>query len=168
MARKAKTPKAPEWLDVEFVQELYEKRKSDGDEARLRGLAQTFRTMVRLEQKVTVPKEYASIAPAFRSPFMRDAHSHITAALTQKPPVAHVEPRDGTDDAKRAANVAEKWDQAAIEQMDKDLDADTIYDTAKCCVRDGESVIKLVDRPAAWAHFPKRTTDEQTGDVETA
>lgn len=157
-------PKSPP-PTVEYIYGLYETGKADGQEARLRLIAQTFRELCKLDHKVKIPEQYQAITTEVRTPFVRDTWYRTSAALVQKTPVGHVEPIDQTEDARRAANIAERWDMAAIEAMDKDQNGkDTIHEDAKECVRDGESVIKVVHRPDAWAHFPKRVGDEDADD----
>lgn len=144
---------------------LYQIRSEEGDEARLRGLATQFRALTRMERKPTIPKQYEAISRDVRTPFVRDAWHRITSSLCAKPPVIHITPKDDKrSDYRDAANVAERFDMAMIERFNKQLGKDIIYNLTAQLVRDGESVLKVVHRPDAWANFPERETDEETAD----
>lgn len=160
----AKTPKVPKPQspppDAEYVEALYQMRSREGDESRLRDLATSFRLLTRMEHKISVPPAYQGITKVVRTPFIRDAWQRITAALTQKPPVVHLEPRDEREDSRRAANLAERWDTALFEELNRRLGLDLVFESTKALVRDGESVIKVVHRPDAWANFPARERGE--------
>jgi hypothetical protein len=145
---------------------LYETRKNDGDEARLRTLANQFRSLTRLESKVIIPEQYKAISREVRTPFVRDAWHRITSSLVAKPPVCHITPKDeDRQDYREAANTAERFDMAQIERINKERGTDIVYNLTAGLVRDGESVLRVVHRPSAWANFPKRITDEE-GNVE--
>lgn len=142
---------------------LYRTRVAEGDEARLRRLATQFRTHCRLEQEVSIPGTYRAISREIRTPFMRDAWHRIASSLVAKRPVVHITPRDDRrSDYRQAANIAERWDTALIERLNKQMGMDLDYALAAQLVRDGESVLKVVHRPDAWARFPDgATTQEQ-------
>lgn len=137
-------------------------RLDEGDEVRLRALARIFRNLVRLNHPVAIPPEYRAIAAEQRTPFVRDAWRRMTAALTKFPPQPHITPRDETRDARAAANIGERWVSAAMEAMDKDSNqGSVVFEAVRALVRDGESVIKVVDRTDAWANFPLRSPEEE-------
>src|SRR5690606_28283548 len=117
--RKNDKPSSPP-PTADYVHALYRSKVGEGDEARLRGIAMTLRALTRLEHKPTIPRQYRSITRDVRTPFVRDAWQRATAAMVNKTPVPHIEPRDNTEDARRAANIGEAWDQAAMDQMDAD------------------------------------------------
>lgn len=143
------------------IVELYNLRKNDGDEQRLRNLAGQFRELCRLDRAVTIPKQYKSISQEVRTPFVRDAWHRITSSLVAKPPVCHITPRDDDrQDYREAANLGERFVMAMIERLSKEVGCDLVFDLAAAHVRDGESVLKVVHRPDAWASFPERDTDE--------
>lgn len=147
--------------NAEYVHSLYQMRLTEGDEARLRTIAANMRVLAQMEHELPVPKQYRAITRDVKTPFIRDALLRATAALVHEMPAVHVEPQDDTEDAVAAANIAERWDQAAIDQMDKSTSENTIYEDTKALIRDGESVIKVVDRPSAWANFPERKAREK-------
>lgn len=146
--------------DAAYVEAIYEQRKTEGDEARLRSLAATFRQLTRQDHKLLIPPQYKAITGIVKTPFVRESWRGITAALTHNPPQVHVEPRDEHQPAKDAANLAERWTMAVDERLTKELGEDVGYEAPKVLVRDGESVIKQVHRPDAWANFPERGGDE--------
>lgn len=140
---------------------LYQARKEDGDEGRLRALATQFRALTRLEHPVSIPKQYQAISREVRTPFVRDAWQRVTSSLVAKRPVEHITPKDDArQDYRESANVGERWGMALIERLCKETGSDLIYDTTAALVRDGESVLKVAHRPDAWANFPKRAGDE--------
>jgi hypothetical protein len=140
---------------------LYEARKNDGDEGRLRNLSSEFRALTRLEHKVNIPTQYKAITREMRSPFVRDSAHRITSSMVAKYPIAHIEPLDeARAEYREAANIAERFDAAMIERFNKMLGRDIIWNLTYQHVRDGESVLKVVHRPDAWANFPERETDE--------
>ncbi len=150
-------PPAPTAGDVVA---LFQTRQNDGQEARLRSLAEAFRTLVRMDHDVRIPETYKAITREVRTPFVRDAWLRTTAALTQNPWLPHVDPRSESDRSKRAAGIAERWMSAATSAMDKDIRVDVPYEACAAMVRDCESVIKVVHRPDAWASFPVRELGE--------
>lgn len=145
------------------VLELYRVRYLDGDEGRLRSLATLFRELCKLEHAVEIPKQYKSITREVRTPFIRDAWHRVTSSLVAKPPVAHVTAKDDKrEEYRQAANIAERFDMAFIERQNKQLGTDIVYNLAAQVVRDGESVLKVVHKPQAWANFPEGVSvDEQ-------
>ncbi len=156
----------PEY-SVGDILSLYETRKNDGDEARLRGLVPTIRALCDLKHEVKIPSQYESIGRQVRTPFIRDAAHRIAASLCRKPPVGHITPKDDDrQDYREAANIAERFDAAMIERICKELGTDIVYDLTFGTVRDGESVLNVVHRPDAWANFPERNTDEDPDDYK--
>jgi hypothetical protein len=151
-------------IDAAFVQALYEDAKLQGDEAALRQRIAAYRTLVAMEHAVSVPKEYEAVVAPVRTPFARDTRNRVTAALTRDSPVAHVEPRDKTQPAKEAANIAERWTWATFCAMNKELGEDVIHGSALALTGDEESVVKVVVRTEAYATFPARGDDEQAED----
>lgn len=158
MAKKRATGPPPP--DAEYVTGLWRHKEQEADEAKVRRLAAEMRTLTEMEHQVRIPQQYRATAKEVRTPFTRDTWLRVTAALTHNDPVAHCEPRDETGDAKRAANLAERWEEATRLQMDDDLGENVPYESAKALVRDTESVIKVVHKPDAWAHFPRREKGE--------
>src|SRR5450756_1525616 len=79
-------------IDADFVAGLYRSRIAQGDEAKLRVRITEMRALCNMEHKLHVPPQYEAITREVRTPFANDALLRITAALTQHPPVAHVEP----------------------------------------------------------------------------
>lgn len=136
--------------------ELYRLRKDDGDESRLRDLAVQIRTLCRMEHVVDVPDEYKQISRVIKLPHLRDTWQRTASAMLARPPVVHIDPRTAEDKARRAANIAEKWDSEVMERMARELGEDALMESAKCLIRDGESVLKVVHKPDAWANFPGR------------
>ncbi len=136
---------------------LYRQKTSEGDEARLRRLSTEFRALCRLEHEVTIPKQYQAISKQVRTPYIRDTWHRVSASLVAKPPVVHITPKDDQrKDYREAANTGERFDTALIERMNKELGEDLIYNDTAALVRDGESVVKVVHKPDAWATFPQR------------
>lgn len=151
--RDDKGPPAPTAGDVVA---LFQTKQNDGQEARLRTLAGTFRVLTRLEHPVNIPDTYKAITREVRTPYVRDAWLRTTAAMTQNDWSPHFEPKSEANTAKRAAGVAERWVKAGTRAMDKDVRVDVPYEACSAMVRDCESVIKIVHRPDAWATFPMR------------
>lgn len=168
MAKRSKTPAdaAPSSTrpTASYVLGLYRTRLTEGDEVRLRSIAATFRTLVRMQHKIPIPRQYRAITKGVKTPFVRDAWQRITSALTHERPIAHFEPLSPSKEDRNAANLGERWVMAAVERMTKELKEDVIYEAPRALVRDGESVIKIVHKPDAWATFPERlktdTADE--------
>ena len=158
-----RTPKSPP-PTASYVKALWESKRSDGDEIRLRDLAGSFRTLTRMEHTIDIPTGYRATTKEIRTPFIRDAWERITASLTHNPVLYHFEPSDDSDKAKRASGIGERWIQAAMARMDKELGEDTSYEACRSMVRDTESVMKLVHRPDAWATFPNRARNEDPGE----
>jgi hypothetical protein len=155
--RNGKHPPAPTAGEVIA---LFNLKQQDGQEARLRQLAQTFRTLTRMEHEVNIPDTYKAITRQVRTPYVRDAWLRTTAALTQNPWLPHFDPKSEADKSKRAAGVAERWVVAGTEAMDRDVGIDVPYEACAAMVRDCESVLKVVHRPDAWATFPVREAGE--------
>jgi len=162
-----RTPPAPTAGDVVG---LFMTRQNDGNEARLRRLAETFRSLCRLEHPIAIPEAYRATAREVRTPYVRDAWTRITAALTQNAWQPHFDPKvEGSDKSKRAAGVAERWCKAGTTQMDKAVGFDVPQEACAQMVRDCESVIQVVHRPDAWATFPARTLgDDPTAYLDKA
>lgn len=140
--------------------DLWRLKINEADEARIIRLAWEFRRLTRLTHELRIPDAYKAITKEVRTPYVRDTWHRAVAALNQKPYVIHIEPRDQKDATQRAANIAERWDTAAREIMDKEQNLDMAIESAKALIRDGESVLKVVHRPDAWANFPKRARNE--------
>lgn len=151
---------------AEEIIALYNLRILDGDESRLREMVSSIRILSKLNHTVNIPEQYRAITRAVRTPYLRDSWLRTTAALVAKPPIVHIEPLDEKQQSKDATSVAEKWDMAAMAQLNKEIGQDAIYESAKALVRDGESVLKVVHRPDAWANFPKREGDENAEDYD--
>lgn len=147
---------------------LYDVAVTQQAERRLRRLMTIFRALTRMEHGVTIPRQYRAIGKVTRTPFVRDAWHRVTAALTHEDPVAHIQPLDETIQARDAANLGEKWTMAARERMTRDLGYDVVYEAPRALIRDGESVIKVVHNPDAWANFPVRYVDEEGNPTESA
>lgn len=156
----------PAWLTAGYVQSLYDLRKLDGEEAKLRAMSRETRTLVDMQHAVSIPPQYEAIGHKVRTPFARDTWLRVTAALTRDHPVAHVEPRSRTQEAKEAANIGERWTWAMFTAMNKALGEDVVYESTKALVRDSESVVKVVHRPDAWASFPERAKGENAEGYE--
>jgi hypothetical protein len=139
---------------------LFNLRQHDGQEARLRRLAETFRVLTRMEHEVNTPDTYKAITRQVRTPYVRDAWLRTTAALSQNPWQCHFDPKSNADAAKRAAGIAERWVAAGTAAMNHDVGIDVPYEACAAMVRDCESVIKLVVRSEAWANFPVREVGE--------
>ncbi len=152
---------------VEDVVSLYNLRISDGDEKRLREIIKDMRILSRLQHAVNIPSQYQAITRAVRTPYLRDSWLRTTAALVAKPPLVHIQPINKEQSYREAANLAENWDMAAMAQMNKEINQDAVYESARALVRDGESVLKVVHRPDAWANFPARTEDEIAVDYDS-
>ena len=163
-ARRSKKDKEEldeaDWLTADFVQALYESRRSDGDEARLRREMNAMRDLVDMNVKPNIPQEYEAIAQEIRTPFVKDAWLRVAGSMTQNDPVPHIEPADDKDEYRRAASIGERWTDAAFYQMSDEIGDDVIYEGVKAVIRDRESVIKVVYRPDAWASFPDRKRTE--------
>ncbi len=144
--------------EAEDIYDLYRQKSTEGDEQRLRVLAAELRTHCRLEHAVNIPKEYRAITKEVRTPYLRDAWSRISASLVSKSPVVQVQPKDeAREDYRAAAADASRWDMAAVERLNKQLGEDVVYNDTSALVRDGESVLKVVHQPNAWANFPRLT-----------
>lgn len=139
---------------------LYSSRLNEGDELKLRSRARYSRQLTEMEHAVNIPAEYRAIAKEIRTPFVRDTWQRVAAALTRDTPVAHVEGRDITEQARDAANIAERFFVATMAAMGKERGENLLWEDAKALVRDQESVIKLVHKPDAWAAFPRRSAGE--------
>lgn len=164
MAKKASdTSGAP---SAEDILDMYRLRLNEGAESKLRSRAERARTLTEMEHSVNIPAEYRAIAKEIKTAFVRDTWLRVAAALTRDTPVAHVEPRDETINARNASNVGERFFMAALAQMGADVGEDLVFEDAKALVRDQESVFKLVHKPDAWAVFPKRAGGETTDDYE--
>ena len=134
---------------------LYEVRSQDGDEGRIRNIATTIRALCRLEHEVKIPNQYKATTREVRTPFMRDAWHRITSSLITKTPVIHIIPlEEKRKEYRESASIAERFDTSMIERFNKELGEDLIYSLNAQLVRDGESVLKVVHRPSAWANFP--------------
>lgn len=152
---------------AEFVQALYRMKVAEGAEARLRSISQTMRVLTRHEHNVSIPRQYKSVTKEIKTPFVRDTWHRVTAALTDTAPQRHVEPMDKDKASRAAANIAERWVEGADERMNKSLGEDVFYESPKSLVRDGESVLKVVHVPDAWANFPDRKMGEEPQDYLT-
>lgn len=152
---------------AEDIMSLYKIRKEDADEARLRTLATTFRELCRMEHTVSIPEQYRAITPVMKTPFMRDAWLRIGGSLVAKSPIAHITPKDDKkQEYRESANIAERFDAAMLERNSKDRGKDLVINLTLAHVRDGESVLKVVHRPDAWANFPSRLSDEEADDYK--
>jgi len=137
------------------IEAMYRLQRDSDDESRLRDMAGTLRTHVQLEHPVNIPPEYRAITREVRTPFLRDAWARIAASLVSKPPIVQVQPRDDNrKEYREAAADASRFFMAMMERLNKQTGEDTIYASTAALVRDGESVIKLVHVPDAWAAFP--------------
>lgn len=145
---------------------LYRLRENDGSERRLRILAKNFRILTQMDHVIQIPTQYQATTKEVRTPFIRDAWLRTTASLTLKPWLAHVEPVSENRDAKRAANIGERWFMAGADAMDEALGMRVLHENVKALVRDAESVIKVVDRRDAWANFPKLNPGDDSGSYE--
>lgn len=139
---------------------LYELRRHDGEERRLRQDIATMRSLTEMSLRPNIPEEYQAIAQEIRTPFVKDAWLRVAGSITQNDPVSHVEPADDKDEYRRAANVGERWTDAAFYQMSDEVGEDVPYESTKQLIRDRESVVKVVHRPDAWANFPDRKPEE--------
>lgn len=152
-------PKSPP-PDAAYVMSLYRLKINEADEARLIRLAWEFRRLTRMTNELRIPDAYKAIAKEVRTPYIRDTWHRAVAALNNKPYVVHIEPRDKTIEAQKACALGETWDIAVREALDKEINLDTSIESSKALIRDGESVLKVVHRPDAWANFPSRTRGE--------
>lgn len=162
---KRKTPPAP---TAGYVLGLYQARKTESDEARLRSLVPVFRQLVRMQHDVAIPEQYKATARVVKTPFIRDMWFRIVQALTKDTPSIHLEGADKTKESRAAADVAERWDVAALSALDDLSNTSGVYESMKALVRDMESVIKVVVDTDAWANFPARDRDENGDYTEPA
>lgn len=147
---------------VENVLGLWTWKRKEADEQGIRRFIREVRMMCDMRTPVRIPAEYKAITREVRTPFVRDAWLRIASALVKDQPVPHVEPRDETDAAKRAATIGSRWIQGGMDLMDKQRNGmNTVYESARSLVRDSESVLKVVHRPDAWANFPERAEQEE-------
>lgn len=144
------------------ITSLYQQRKADGDESRIHGLITDLRAYCKLEHEVIIPGEYKAISREVRTPFIRDAWHRIASSMLAKPPVSHVEPKDRDKAEYRdAANIAERWDMAMIDRLNKEMSTDIQFRLTAQHVRDGESILKVAHRKDAWAAFPNGVSAEE-------
>ncbi len=146
--------------DAQYVWSLYNLKLADGDEARLRTISRYMRQLTRLEHKLKIPDAYKAITKEVRTPFLRDTWHRTTTALNQRPYVIVIEPRDQKQDTARASELGIRWDSAVRNALDKEIQENTAIESTKALIRDGESVLKIVHRPEAWANFPEREASE--------
>jgi hypothetical protein len=161
MARKKATPAVQdsgrsEAPDAGYVWSLWQMQQADGRESRLRTVAKTMRSLTRMEHDLAIPAAYKATTKQVRTPFLRDTWQRTTTALNQKPYTIAIEPRDKTQDTVRAAELGIRWDTAIRDALDKEIGENTAIESTKALIRDGESVLKIVHRPDAWANFPAR------------
>jgi hypothetical protein len=160
---------------ADYVWSLYNLKLADGDEARLRNVAIKMRSMTRLQHALSIPDTYKAITKEVRTPYLRDTWHRTSTALNQRPYTVEITPRDKTNDTQRAAELGTRWDAAVRDALDKEIGENTAIESTKALIRDGESVLKLVHRPDAWATFPKRedsdgttkSADQYTEETET-
>ncbi len=148
---------------------LYEMRKNDGDEGRIRSIATIMRALCRMEHAVKIPDQYKSITKDVRTPFVRDSWHRITSSLVVKNPIIHVVPLDDKrEDYRHCANIAERFDSAMIERVNKETGKgqDIIYNLDAQLVRDGESCLSVFHRPQAWVNFPEGVSTEIQDDYK--
>lgn len=150
--------------DADYVWNLYQLKQADGDELRLRTVSRMMRSFVRMEHALRVPTAYKATTKEVRTPYIRDTWHRTSTALNQRPYVIRMEPRDDTNDAERAAELAIRWDTAVRDSLDKEIGENTAIESTLALIRDGESVLKVVHRPDAWASFPER---EESEDADT-
>lgn len=162
------TPQAPGHLtkapEAGDVLAMWNYRLSQYDEIGLRAYIGEVREMFDMRHPVRIPREYRATTKEMRTPFMRDAALRIAAALTKDRPTIRVEPRDETQSADLAADIAARWLLGMWSAMDHERNEDSIYMSARTLVRDSESVLKVVDRANAWANFPERHGEEPPDD----
>lgn len=142
--------------DAGYVWSLYQMKQADGDESRLRAVARYMRDLTRMVHGLKIPAAYKATTKEVRTPFLRDTWQRTTTALNQRPYTIMIEPRDKTQDTIRAAELGIRWDTAVRNALDKEIGENTAIESTKALIRDGESVLKLVHRPDAWASFPER------------
>ena len=149
-------------FSVSDILGLYTLRRDDGDEGRVRDIAISMRELCRLDRKVQIPSQYKATTREVRTPFVRDAWHRVTSSLVAKMPVIHTLPLDEKrKDYRDAASIAERFDLALLDRLNKELGQDIIYNLSAQLVRDGESVLKIVHRPDAWANFPGGVDTEE-------
>ncbi len=160
----ATTPQAAGYMSAEptagDILAMWNYRLSQYDELGLRSYIAEVRELFDMRHPVRIPREYRAISREVRTPFMRDAALRIAAALTKDRPIPEVTPRDGTQSADLAADIAGRWLRAMWGAIDHERNEDSIYMSARALVRDSESVVKVVDRANAWANFPSREGDD--------
>ncbi len=161
----AKSKKFSSSLSTEDVLSLYRLKRDDADEGRIRRIATAMRSLCRLQAEPRIPPQYRAITRSVKTPFVRDAAHRITSSLLAKPPVVHVMPKDTErKDYREAAATASRADMALIERLNKERGQDINYNLTYQLVRDGDSVLKVLHRPEAWANFPLRESDRQDGE----
>lgn len=138
--------------------------QQEGDESRLRTKIKEMRTLVDMLHYIPVPASYRATTQEVRTPFVRDAVDRVSAAMTRNSIVTHCEPIARTKESRDAANIAERFLDNTRVRLNKDLGEDAVYESTFALVRDGESVLKGVHKPDAWANFPQREKGERAGD----
>lgn len=161
----AKAKRFSPQLSTEDILSLYRLKRDDADEGRIRRIATAMRSLCRLQSEPHIPPQYKAITRSVKTPFVRDAAHRIASSLLAKPPVIHVVPKDSEKkDYREAASVASRADMALIERLNKERGQDINYNLTYQLVRDGDSVLKVLHRPEAWANFPLRESDSDDGE----
>lgn len=153
--------------DAAYVWSLYQLKQGDGDESRLRTTAKLMRQYTRLEHELHIPDAYKAITKEVRTPYLRDTWHRTSTALNQRPYNIMIEPRDQRQDTERAAELGIRWDTALRDALDKEIGENAAVESTKALIRDGESVLKVVHRPDAWAAFPEREGSDSADDYTT-
>ncbi len=117
-------------------------------------LIEEMRSLRYMETSPDVP--VAMEAELVRTPLAHQIVERMVGTLTADPMTITVPPADETEEAQERSSRVERFLLAAVDQLEKQGDEDTIERFIESLVADGHGCMRMVHAPQLWRGFPRR------------
>ena len=141
-------------LDINTIEQRLKADWSERD-----SIIEEMRSLRYMETDPDVP--IAMEAEQVRTPIAHQIVERMVGTLTADPMTMEVPPADETEDALERSSRVEKFLSAAVDQLEKQGDEDTIERFIESLIADGHGCMRMLHAPQLWRGFPKRAKDSE-------
>ncbi len=144
-------------IQADNLNDLEQRLKSDWSERD--ELIQEMRDLRFMETEPDVP--VAMEPEIVRTPMAHQIVERMVGTLTADPMTIEVPPPDETEAGQERASKIEKFLGAAVDQLEKQGDEDTIERFVESLIADGHACMRMLHAPQLWRGFPRRAKDSE-------
>lgn len=113
------------------------------------------------EQPIDIPPAYRATTREVRLPLIADVVDLMVAIINDAEMRVHVDPYDVGPVAERNSSLRERWSEAVLDQLPRELGRPVLDLVTENQIGDGIGVLKVIYRPDHWRDLP--TAEELFG-----